>query len=439
MAIVTRPRRSSSVKINPTFAHSFSVSDQAQRPDTVFPADRSQYELLFLCGTHPHSEVYVARCLSNEHQVAAKLINLDACERDLDELRRPIELWQMNAHPNMLNYYTSFVSDSVLWCVSEYMDGGSIADIMAFGYPHGFSDENIIASIIHSVLHFLDYFHVRFQMHRRIRPSKIFLAKDGHIKIGDLGSAETLISDGQRRKARFSVIESAYAAPELLTEGAGHNEKSDIWSLGISVIEMATGMSPYAGMDVMPMVQSIINGPPPALPALHPNEKLGHSPAIRDFVRLCLQMDPDARPSAEQLLKHAFIKKAGAHPQVRGLAENLPPLHERFQAINQTKLGRLSESSSGKPLWAVCDFDLGEIGAKSKSQHEQMKKLKKLRSMNLPRMPRRTDSSDRPPIGKPPVGPARRLMSDSAGSGLLQPAALHRTATRSAHTEDDDV
>jgi serine/threonine protein kinase len=261
------------------------------------------------------------------------------------------------------------------------MEGGSIADIMAFGYPHGFSDEAIISSITWNVLLFLHYFHERFQMHRRIGPSKIFLSKDGYVKIGDMGSAETLISDGQRRTARFCLIESPYSAPELLTEGAGHNEQSDIWSLGISVIEMATGRSPYAGLEPMAMVQAIVNGPPPVLVSA------GHSHAIRDFVRLCLQMNPDSRPSAGQLLKHNFVNKEAA--PLMHLAENLPPLHERFQAINNRRFGRLSGPCLEKPAWANCEFEFGEIGAQSKAQLAEMKKLRKSRSMNLTQMPGR--------------------------------------------------
>jgi hypothetical protein len=112
MSLVAHTRRSSSVKINPTFASSLSVSGHSPRPGAIYPADRAQYELLFLCGTHLPAEFYVARCLTNDCQVCAKLIDLDSCDLDVDELCRPIELWQMNAHPNMLSYYTSFVHDA---------------------------------------------------------------------------------------------------------------------------------------------------------------------------------------------------------------------------------------------------------------------------------------------------------------------------------------
>jgi serine/threonine-protein kinase OSR1/STK39 len=353
------------VRINPTFSHA--SPDLIQSTESAFPLTKSQYQLLHMIGRGEQnmSEVYAARCLVNDRQVAAKLINLDLCDLDLDQFRRDTVVWQTSSHPNLITYYGSFVSDSILWCLAEYMDGGSIADIMAFGYPRGFTDEIVIASILHPLLQFLAYFHERRQLHRGIRPSNILLTMDGEVKIGDMESAATLILDGQRRRARFTVIESPYTAPETMMEGTGYTEKSDIWSVGITAIALATGSTPFDKYQALALVQAIVTGPTPSLPS-----QGGYSSQLRDFVKQCLHRDPGQRPTAEQLLKHSFIKKEKGRDYLRTITGNLPPLYKRFEALNEKATGNITKQVSQAGPKTEFTFDLGEIAESKPSPAE---------------------------------------------------------------------
>jgi serine/threonine protein kinase len=353
----SKVRRATS-RLNPGF--SATSPEMEPPPESIFPLHKSQYELVHQIGSSSEraEEVYVARCLKNQRQVAAKLTNLDLCDVDLDQFRRETGVWVLCSHPNLITYYASFVSDSILWCLCEYVDGGSLTDIMSFGYPSGFPDEIFIASVLQPVLQFLEYFHEHFQIHRRIRPENILLSLDGNVKVGDLASAASMVNDGQRLRARFTVMDSAYSAPEALTEGTGHTEKSDIWSLGMTTIALATGKSPYDHMDPLGQIQAIVTGPPPALTGP------GHSPQIRDFVKQCLQMDPDLRPAASQLLKHSFIKKEKGRAQIRTITGHLPPLYERYEAINENLLQAVMDraSDASLPRRPTYSFDLSEMG-----------------------------------------------------------------------------
>jgi serine/threonine-protein kinase OSR1/STK39 len=133
-----------------------------------------------------------------------------------------------------------------------------------------------------------------------------------------------------------------------MVEGRGYTEKSDIWSVGITAIVMATGETPFAGMDPLEQVQAIVIGPSPELSAG------AHSSALREFVRSCLNRDPDRRPSAATLLKHAFLRKAkGPEFLASALMANLPPLARRFE-IARSGEERAPRRAEPSPVF---DFD----------------------------------------------------------------------------------
>jgi serine/threonine-protein kinase OSR1/STK39 len=203
-----------------------------------------------------------------------------------------------------MQYFTSFLVGSVHWCVMEYLDGGSLADLLQLNYPNGIPNESIIAKILQGLLTFLVYFHNSKQLHSAICPHSVFLTSLGEVKVGKLGSATGMIREGRRSRACFTTIESAYSAPEAMVEGNGCTESSDIWSVGITALMMATGKAPFASMTQLEQMKAIISGPAPRLPAT------GYSSQFRSFVKHCLQSDPEKRPTAANLLKHAFLRKA---------------------------------------------------------------------------------------------------------------------------------
>ncbi|KAH0792932.1 STE family protein kinase [Histomonas meleagridis] len=294
-----------------------------------FPLEPSQYQIMHKIGVGSKSDVYAARCLSNNIVVAIKIIDMDVFQIDFEKLRKEVTFWATSEHQNMLPYYGSFVVDTKIWMLTEYMDGGSCRDILQYAFVNGFKDEALIATILEKVLQFLKYFHSNHQIHRDIRPGSILLTNTGEIKVGNLGVAGCLIQDGQRMRARYTQATSCcYSAPEMLKENKGYSESVDIWSLGMTAIELATGKPPYNELKQLEQVKTIVQGELPTIPD-------SISPLLTSFIKACIQYDPKKRPTASELLKHKFIKLAKDKKYISTtLMSQLLPLDRRFAITN---------------------------------------------------------------------------------------------------------
>ena len=160
-------------------------------------------------------------------------------------------------------------------------EGGSLKDVLLSDkYKNGVKDEADIAYIMREVLEGLKYFHEQGQIHRDIKCSNIFVDALGNIKIGDFGVSASLV--GGQKRGTF-VGSPCWMAPEVISR-VGHDTKADIWSLGITAIELSQGSAPYHDMTAMKIIISILNN---ASPKLSP----GFSYCFNDFVNLCLQKD----------------------------------------------------------------------------------------------------------------------------------------------------
>ncbi|KAI8336443.1 kinase-like domain-containing protein [Choanephora cucurbitarum] len=162
--------------------------------------------------------------------------------------------------------------------------------------------EEYIAIIVKELLKGLDYLHNEGKLHRA---ANILLSSNGEVKLAD-----------------FGVSGQFWMAPEVIKQ-SGYDYKADIWSLGITAIELANGEPPYAKMHPMKVLFHIPKNEPPTLGP-------PHSKAFRDFVSLCLQTNPANRPSARELLKHKFIKNSKKIAYLTELIEG----HERWININ---------------------------------------------------------------------------------------------------------
>ena len=297
-----------------------------------FPNDISHYKIIEQIGHGATSEVYSAICLDNGKEISIKKVDLEIYKIELDFLRQEVSFWSTSCHPNVVGYYGSFISGSVIYLLMEYCAAGSLYDIMKFNMHQGFKDELLIATFLRDVLNALQYIHSNGQIHRDVKPGNVLICADGSVKLGDFGVAASLIEQGQRQMARYTVTGTpCYMAPEVLNEEHGYTEKADIWSLGISAIELATGEAPYSRLKQMEVMIKILKSPPPTLPTNVP-----YSTEFRDFVQCCLQTDPKNRPTAEQLLKHPFIAKAKNGDYIKTtLLDKLPPIGERLKQIKK--------------------------------------------------------------------------------------------------------
>ena len=340
----------------------------------MFPTDPTKYEITSTIGRGTHSKIYRAKCITNGQNVALKVVDLDSNPLEFDLLVKQTAFWSRLKHEKILSYYGSFISKSELWIITESMGGGSLSDILKFGHGSGIKDESIIAEISKSILKALCYLHKNKEIHRDVQSGNVLINSRGEVKLSDFGIATSLFINGNVRKEANSVYgDPCCMPPEMLTSGSGYTEKTDIWGLGLCILELATGKKPYEGMKTMESVLEIVTKEPPSLP------KEGFSPSIRNFVSLCLQFNPEKRPSAEELLEHKFIKTAsGAGPIITKIILKLAPLEQRYTML----YGNTQEKNVPKSMEKfVFDFDvtrrhhLRPTGAKKKLmiQREQPK------------------------------------------------------------------
>ncbi|OHS96195.1 STE family protein kinase [Tritrichomonas foetus] len=347
---------------------------------TTFPQLKSQYQILHKIGEGEFSEVFIARCVTNNKIVSVKTIDLDACRFDLSSLRRILSMWLNFRHPNVVRYYGSFVSENSLWIINELIDCGPLSDILKSIHSansalvnitelanpsdnssendedinpsnlsandmkdvDGFDDEILLSTIFKFILEFLVYFHRSRNVYRELMPKNIFLSSLGDVKLNSLREASSLIDssqakspgNGQKAPHFLKSCDCKYKAPEVLNTNNEYSEKSDIWSLGITAIELATGKNPYQEMSNDETISAILDKESPTLYSNAKSKKLSvkYSSPFMDFVNSCLKKNPEKRPTAEQLLQHKFIKMAKDKAYIRNvLTSQLTPLNQRYE------------------------------------------------------------------------------------------------------------
>ncbi|XP_061583023.1 serine/threonine-protein kinase 4-like [Cololabis saira] len=230
-------------------------------------------------------------------------------ESDLQEIIKEISIMQQCNSPQVVRYYGSYFKNSDLWIVMEYCGAGSVSDIIRLRNKTLTEEE--IATVLHSTLKGLEYLHFMRKIHRDIKAGNILLNTEGQAKLADFGVAGQLTDTMAKRN---TVIGTPFwMAPEIIQE-IGYNCVADIWSLGITAIEMAEGKPPYADIHPMRAIFMIPTNPPPTFR----NPDLWSS-NFKDFVSKCLVKNPEDRATATQLLQHPFIKSAKPNSILRAL------------------------------------------------------------------------------------------------------------------------
>ena len=219
---------------------------------------------------------------------------------DLENVRNEIGMHAMSKHENIVEYLETIAYKNELWIVLELMDAGALTEFLGRGIHW---NERNIAYVCQEVLKGLNFMHRGHRLHRDIKSDNILVDYAGRIKLGDFGFAVGLTKE---ETSRNSVVGTPYwMSPELIS-GHEYDSKVDVWSLGITVIEMAEGQPPFINEQPLRALLLISIKPSPTLK----NAK-SWSSNFNHFISRCLMFKPENRASSEQLLMHPFIRTAG--------------------------------------------------------------------------------------------------------------------------------
>ncbi|EGO51995.1 hypothetical protein NEUTE1DRAFT_125576 [Neurospora tetrasperma FGSC 2508] len=255
------------------------------------------YTKEFCIGGGSFGKVFKGFDKRSGQAVAIKVIDIESAEDEVEDIIQEIAILSELQSPYVTKYYGSYAKGAELWIVMEFCSGGSCADLM----KPGLIGEDYIAIIVRELLLGLDYLHQDKKLHRDVKvAANILLAANGQVKLADFGVSGQL-SATMTKKNTF-VGTPFWMAPEVIKQ-SGYDHKADIWSLGITALELAKGEPPYADIHPMKVLFLIPKNPPPRLEG-------NFSKGFKDFIELCLQRDPKERPTARELLKHPFVRRA---------------------------------------------------------------------------------------------------------------------------------
>ncbi|KAI7908085.1 kinase-like domain-containing protein [Cokeromyces recurvatus] len=236
--------------------------------------------------------------------MAKKTITVDPDPQLQRQILRELSFLKTCESPHIVSFYGAFLDDgeATISICMEYCEGGSLENIYKRANQiHGVIGETILANIADSVCKGLIYLHTQHVIHRDIKPSNILMTKKGQIKLCDLGVSGELIDS----IAQTFTGTQYYMAPERI-KGATYSVSSDIWSLGLTIIEVAQNrpaLPPpgYPHLSIFELLDFIVHQPMPTVGQ-------DRSPECQHFVETCLIKEPEKRPTPEQMLLHDFIK-----------------------------------------------------------------------------------------------------------------------------------
>ncbi|PIL30941.1 hypothetical protein GSI_07110 [Ganoderma sinense ZZ0214-1] len=308
---------------------------------------------------------------------ALKVLDLDRLPPSaLRLLQNETQLMSLSKHPNVLRVRGTWVDGHKLYIAMRLMNAGSVADVMRYQWPGGLEEE-VIRCILKQALQGLNYFHINGLIHRDVKAANLLIDDDGTVLLGDLGVAAFLWDSGGPQPSKSRTINfdpsirgaqnshnhthqrvpapsatpqrpsilgkrksfvgtPCWMAPEVIN-GKTYDASADIWSFGITAIELAQGRAPRSRLDPHKVLVMTVTEAPPKLERT--SGPHSYSSAFAEIVEMCLNKDPAKRPTAADLLQTNFFKNAKKPGYLcSAILRGLPPLTQRQERRKQPSI-----------------------------------------------------------------------------------------------------
>ena len=269
--------------------------EQIKKKENEVGSKLSDFEIIKELGKGSYGTVYTVKSLLNSKIYVMKKMELNHLNhRQQQECYREVSILKKVSHHNIIKYYSSFLEKEILYIIMEYAELGDLYSLIKHYKKHSkYFDEIDLWKISYEILTGLEYLHSHKIIHRDIKCLNLFITKDRHIKIGDLGVST--INSGLDNLHYNRVGTPLYISPELVKQSP-YDFKTDIWSFGCSLYHLASLEPPFLGGNLIVLGNNIVKGVPKSLPIQYSNQ-------LRFFIDKMLEKKAENRPSAKEALE----------------------------------------------------------------------------------------------------------------------------------------
>lgn len=357
-----------------------------------------QYVLHEVLGAGAFSCVYRATKNSDTAVSYALKVILKSTlihEGDTERLQREIDTMAFLHHPNIVALHDFFSDGSNFYLVLDYCQGGDLNDYLIKN--NGPLREQQAANIFHQIVSAINYIHQNGVAHRDLKPQNILITLWPNVKISDFG----LCGFMEDKKMKTFCGTPCYTAPECINQIQYNGVYSDVWSLGVILYEMVTGMHPWDVRNITKMIKQITQG--------HFTVPSTVTPACEELIKMIMKVKPNERPTCEKILNHPWMKLASSRSKMR-VGGSLPPLL-------RNSLGNITKALDRKP-------QDGDLGVSSPFNNGSIEKLNSSQSLNF-------NSTTRPPSQKKFVRSSSGNFSKTSTMSLSSATAQKRATISS--------
>ncbi|KAI8894520.1 kinase-like domain-containing protein [Globomyces pollinis-pini] len=290
------------------FPNVFHRKSKEQNESSYLTANVSDYEIIRkICGIEDVSFLVLAKHQPTQKMVSLKITDLTLSPDNefIEEIIKSIKNNRMLHHKNILPNFLSFINDDELYSITLPLYG-TLRGIMKDNFENGFS-EVVVATIIKEVLKALQYLHENHIIHNDIRSDNIVIDEHGDVKLTGFRQMRILQHGGQMSKTAFSLVGDniEWAAPEVMSQNVNYDASADMYSMGITAMELGFNQTPFDGWPPLKVLLCKQHYECPAIKSTKTFSKHFYK-----FVQSCAHKVPSERPKVTECLEHAFIKQS---------------------------------------------------------------------------------------------------------------------------------